>query len=393
MDAFLLSRALIQFNQNTIVELHGNLSAVAVTPDGSLWLASDELQTIERLTQVAPAVFSNHQSFAVNNFVPLFEPEGEIDIEGLAYADGYLWFTGSHSLKRKKAKGKTAEKDITRIAKVEPQPNRYLLARIPVLGNTLVTTCMHPEQPDQRLTAATLQPVGAGNVLLEALREDEHLGPFLATPLADKENGFNIEGLAVRGDRIFLGLRGPVVDGWAVILEIDVTTSEQGSLVLKARPDAPRAYKKHFLALDGLGIRELQWLGDDLLVLAGPTMRAEGAIKLFHWKDALHHTADSLSHRAAEDLTLLFVLPFTPGADQAEGMACLPCLTDRDALLVVYDRPHPSRMVGSDAIFADIFRLPGVYTGDSQLSAESQRQSLSDYSKDLWLTAAEGERA
>lgn len=360
MDAFLLSRALLQFNQKIIADLHGNLSAATVTPDGSLWLASDELQTIERLTQVAPAVFGNHQSFAVSDFVPLFAPEGEIDIEGMDYADGYLWFTGSHSLKRKKAKGKTEEKDIIRIAKVAPQPNRYLLARIPVIGNTLFTTYSHPEHPDQLLTAAALQPVGESNLLLEALREDEHLGSFLATPLADKENGFNIEGLAVRGDRIFLGLRGPVLDGWAVILEIEVTTGEQGGLVLKPWPDTPRAYKKHFLALDGLGIRELQWQGDDLLILAGPTMRAEGAIKLFRWQDALHHSADSLSHRAANDLYLLFALPFILGADQAEGMACLPCLTDQNALLVVYDRPHPSRMVGRDAIFADIFRLPGA---------------------------------
>jgi len=358
MNAFLLSRALLQFNKDTIADLHGNLSAAVVMPDGTLWLASDELQTIERLTQVAPAVFGEHRSFPVADFVTLFEAEGEIDIEGMDYADGYLWFTGSHSLKRKKAKGKREEKAIARIAKVKPELNRYLLGRIPVIGNTLFASCSHPEQPDRLLTAAALPPVGQGNVLLDTLREDEHLGPFLASPLADKENGFNIEGLAARGDRLFLGLRGPVMDGWAIILEIAVDEAEAGVLSLKKEKDAARAYRKHFLALDGLGIRELQWHGDDLLILAGPSMRVEGAMKLFRWKDALHHEDDSLSNAEADDLDLLFVLPLTLGADQAEGMACLPCLNQAKALLVVYDRPHPSRMVGQDGLFADIFRLP-----------------------------------
>lgn len=358
MNAFLLSRALLQFNKDTINDLHGNLSAAVVTPDGSLWLASDELQTIERLTQVAPCIFGEHQAFPVADFVKLFDSEGEIDIEGMDYADGYLWFTGSHSLKRKKAKGKREEKDIARIGKVVPELNRYLLARIPLVGDTLFTACSHPDHPDQQLTAAALQPSGTGNVLIEALREDEHLGPFLAVPLADKENGFNIEGLAACGDRLFLGLRGPVLDGWAIILEIQVQEKQPGVLTLKKTKNASRLYKKHFLRLDGLGIRELQLHGDDLLILAGPSMRVEGAMKLFRWQDALNHTDDSLSHRDSADLDLLFVLPFVLGFDQAEGMACLPCLHQPDALLIVYDSPDPSRMVGKDALWADIFRLP-----------------------------------
>ena len=59
-----------------------------------------------------------------------------------------------------------------------------------------------------------------GNDLTEALRGDEHLGSFLAIP--GKDNGFDIEGLAVAGERLFIGLRGPVLRGWAVILEVEL---------------------------------------------------------------------------------------------------------------------------------------------------------------------------
>ena len=64
---------------------------------------------------------------------------------------------------------------------------------------------------------------------MEALRQDPHLGPFLRTshgeadgkharaPLASKENGFDIEGLAAFDRRLILGLRGPVLRGWAML--------------------------------------------------------------------------------------------------------------------------------------------------------------------------------
>ena len=48
----------------------------------------------------------------------------------------------------------------------------------------------------------------------------------------------------------------------------------------------------------------------------------------------------------------------TPDTDQAEGMACLPCLNQPEALLIVYDRPDPVRMVGEDGVFAEVFQLP-----------------------------------
>lgn len=357
MDAFLLSRALLQF-QGGDADLHGDLSAAALTPDGSLWLASDELRSLERLTQVAPCVFGEHQSFSLGNFVSLYNREDEIDIEGMDYADHYLWFTGSHSLKRKKAKGKRPQKDISRIATVVPEFNRFVMARIPVVGNTLFATCSHPDQPDKTLTAAALQQMGATNALIEALRDDQHLGPFFSFPLGDKENGFNIEGIAVRGDRVLLGLRGPVMDGWAIIIDFEVEEAETGVLTLKQSSDGGNAYQKHFLDLDGLGIRELQFHGDDLLILAGPTMKVEGAMKLFRLKDALSFTADSLTDSDSKQLELVFVLPFTLGSDHAEGLACLPCLNQPEALLIVYDSPHPSRKVGPGALLMDIFQLP-----------------------------------
>ncbi len=71
-----------------------------------------------------------HQSLQLSNFLALPDANSEVDIEGMDYADHYLWFTGSHSLKRTKAKGKHAQKDMTRIAPVQPELNRFLLGRV-----------------------------------------------------------------------------------------------------------------------------------------------------------------------------------------------------------------------------------------------------------------------
>ncbi len=57
-----------------------------------------------------------------------------------------------------------------------------------------------------------------GKDLRDLLEDDEHLAPFLAIP--GKDNGLDVEGIAVRGDRVLLGLRGPVLRGWALVLEL-----------------------------------------------------------------------------------------------------------------------------------------------------------------------------
>ena len=126
------------------------------------------------------------------------EADGEeVDVEGLAYHDGYLWLVGSHSLKRKKPKtGQSVGKAFKQLAKVSSDGNRYLLARIPLVveeGVPVLQACA--EADGQPLVAAQLRGDTKGNDLMQALHDDPHLGAFLAIP--GKDNGFDIEGLAV----------------------------------------------------------------------------------------------------------------------------------------------------------------------------------------------------
>lgn len=66
-------------------------------------------------------------------------------------------------------------------------------------------------------TGETLPFIGDGS-LRNLFASDEYLTPFLNLP--SKENGLDIEGMVVLGDRALFGLRGPVIGGSAVVAEV-----------------------------------------------------------------------------------------------------------------------------------------------------------------------------
>ncbi|MGB0564769.1 MAG: DUF3616 domain-containing protein [Spirulinaceae cyanobacterium] len=358
-NAFLLSRVRLHFADSN-PDLVQQLSAIAFSPDGHLWVGSDEFLTIERLSPLGPNRYGQHQAFHLGDFLDLADDEAEIDIEGLSYSNGYLWVVGSHSAKRKKPKGKKtgpdAQKDIRRLGKIKQDANRYLLARVPLHEGVPVQSCSESKD-HPRLTAACLGKSSSQNLLLDCLEKDKHLGPFLEVGLPSKDNGFDIEGLAVNGQQILLGLRGPVLGGWAVILELELTEGKPGELTFKELDDG-LPYRKHFLDLNGLGIRDLYLHGGDLYLLAGPTMLLPGVMQIFRLRDVLKHQQDTLWPQATDELEWLFDLPYNPSKDNAEGLALFPCLGYEDSLIVLYDAPDPERLPDGSSIFADVFRLP-----------------------------------
>jgi hypothetical protein len=344
-------------------KFHQDLSACALVGN-DLWLGSDELTTVERVTRDEDGNFGEHKTFPLSDYVDL--PSGdeseEVDIEGIAYTDHCLWVTGSHSLKRKKAEGAKPKKAIKKLAEMERETNRFLIARIPLVfdpdtgHSELFKTCVHPDDPTRSLRAAQLFGTGAGNMLVDALRLDEHLGRFLSIPC--KENGFDVEGIAVIGKRVLLGLRGPVLRGWAVIVEIEMEELCENVLKLVRIGPHKRFYRKHFLDLQGLGIRDLCLAGDDLLILAGPTMDLEGAVRVLRWRKIRDRDDEMIL--AAKDLepSLDFSSPNIQAIDKnhAEGLT-LVNPENRDEVIVLYDGPGPERQKQENAVMADIFEL------------------------------------
>ncbi|HEV7325744.1 MAG TPA: DUF3616 domain-containing protein [Bosea sp. (in: a-proteobacteria)] len=158
---------------------------------------------------------------------------GEFDGEGVAYADRSFYIVGSHGCSRHGG---------------EYRPSSFLLARI-APGNGEAGT------PELSWRVADL--LGAAG----------EIAPYLGKTLDADSNGLNIEGLAVVGDRLWLGLRAPSLEGRAFLVG--------GSVAELFKPGSePATDKPQFLAFRAgaqRGVRDLASLADGrLLVLVGP---------------------------------------------------------------------------------------------------------------------------
>jgi hypothetical protein len=324
---------------------HVNLSAVR--SDGRyLWIAGDETATIERLTADEigrPAEYAEHITFPLPDVIKLpGAADEEVDVEGLTRLGPYLWAVGSHSSKRKKLKKEHSDlKAAKRLASVSAEPSRRVLARIAIEDDEPVA-----KTSDGYRSAALGRPG-----LIDYLEDDDHLAPFLRIP--GKDNGLDIEGIAACGEpgqeSLFLGLRGPVLRGWAVVLQLEPRADGDELELQKINGER---YVKHFLDIDGLGIRDLCVHGDDLLILAGPSMDLDGPVRVYRWRGAADLQVADVVHR--DELDRVLDLPFGEGDDHAEGIALLP----DNELLVVYDSPAKARLTEPGVVLADVVSLP-----------------------------------
>ena len=163
---------------------------------------------------------------------------GEFDGEGVAYADRVFYVVGSHGCSRHSG---------------EYRPSSFLLARIaPGNGET--------GMPELSWRVADL------------LAAADEVGPYLGKALDERTNGLNIEGLAVVGDKLWLGLRAPSLDGRAFLVG--------GSVAELFKPGSePATGKPQLLACAAgaqRGVRDLAPLADGrLLVLVGPAQEQE----------------------------------------------------------------------------------------------------------------------
>lgn len=244
--------------------------------------------------------------------IRLLRGNQEIDIEAMAFADGFLYVLGSHSLKRKLLDpDREYLENRARLETVSPEHHRKKLFRVELDEETGLTT-------------STIDVVSLEGVF----EKDPVLGPFTRIPAV--ENGVNIEGLAAEGRTLYLGFRSPVLrEGYVP--------------VMLTRFDAPDDYQLRFLRFRGAGIRSLARVGDGFLVLAAPERRAGRASAIYHW-NGLDQVPGGGKQRGR--LELLLELATVEGGTP-EGLAVVAEHDDYYEVIVVHDGipgGHPLRM-------------------------------------------------
>lgn len=286
-------------------EVIRNLSGGAVIGD-SVYLADDEGRKLLHLRLTAPnryEIAGTVKMTALFDIADETDKKKEFDLEALAVDridedTTRLWLIGSHAMGHAKPEDGTLK--LKRLG-LKRERNRLLFGCVDVdkdglvkgSGRHLRIKPVRETYTTEFLTALRTAPPAASGLLREVsalakISSDAGIGWFTPYTMAStKENGLDVEGLAIRrraGDPTtaiaLVGLRGPVIDGLAVLIEVGIRDHNKRGLKIVGAP------RFHLLDLHGFGIRDLEWRGEDLLILAGPTMTRQRESALFRWNDA-----------------------------------------------------------------------------------------------------------
>jgi hypothetical protein len=166
----------------------------------------------------------------------------------------------------------------------------------------------------------------------DLLERPSEVSPFFGKALDEGSNGLNIEGLAVVGDKLFVGLRAPSLEGKAYILAASLAD-------LFAPGHAPAKEEPEVIAVQlgpktqKIGIRDLAPYEDRLLILAGPAQQqADVSYGLF-----------IVEPRAGARPTLVGTIPDVIEQGKrmsAESVTILGAQSDTLRILIMFDGPE-----------------------------------------------------
>jgi hypothetical protein len=246
----------------------------------------------------------------------------EVDIEGIAWGEEHVYVLGSHSRARKTVDTeKTQEENRKRLKTIKIEPSREQIFRLKVNENG---------ELNGRIKSISLRNLFAKHPILAMFQ-----------PIPSKENGLDIEGLAVGKDEagedaLYLGFRGPVLRGnYAMVMMLKFEKGKFNEKKIKSRQTL------YFLDLHGRGIRGIAEAGNDgFLILAGPVSDAETDDPKLRYAVYLWDGKSSDLSNSPKMTPLCYVSGSDATKAKAEGIELLN--KDRSAgdaysVLIVYD--------------------------------------------------------
>ena len=119
---------------------------------------------------------------------------------------------------------------------------------------------------------------------------------------------------------------------------------------LELQPIGPdgRLYRRHFMDLDGLTVRDLCFQGDDLLILAGPTLPIDWPVSIYRWKNSrgTMNGAERFVWQENHSLELAFQQHLAHSTRKQDNPEALTLLDD-GKVLIICDSPSAPRLSGN----------------------------------------------
>lgn len=278
--------------------------------------AGDELSGIASLNGKDCVVVSNETRCAqmavlerdpwrlrAGEIIPLSAASGdEMDLEAVAAnTKAHCYYVlGSHAVSKQKGKRR---------------PDQEVLARIPADPKTGKPTADRPEDIET-------------TTLMEILRGVPELNGTLGRPL--QQNGLNLEGMTCQDGKLFIGCRGPSLEGAVPVLEMEAEA------LFKSPPPKPTVSQVQFGK--GLGIRDMASLRDgNLLILTG----SSGSPSSEKFPSTQHYDGDKSfslwlwKPGGGAAPTHIAPLPAAPGS--AEGLLVVEESPEGILVLVLFD--------------------------------------------------------
>ncbi len=275
----------------------GNVSALGIVGD-LLLIGSDEGNKVQ--------IFKRQGNrYRLIQEILLNEDGSEVDIEGIACENDIVYIVGSHSWKRPKMKvERTYEKNRKMLEQVLFEESRdYVFefridAEGKVVGNIRKTS------------------------LRSIIRKNKVLRVFSRVP--GKENGVDIEGIAVKNGLLYFGFRGPVLRGNYVPVLVSKFSKELDG------------YELMYVNMGGRGIRDIVSTSDGFLVLGGPVGDGPGSYQLYFWDGRDCVSGKRENGEPTGQCVYLCEIPTAEGA-KAEGVTITKENNNSFEFLIVYD--------------------------------------------------------
>lgn len=268
------------------IEGSRDVSAIGVVGE-FLVLGSDESSKVNVFRREGPR-------YRLLREIALDRPGTEIDIEGIATEGDLVYVIASHSRIRSRRRSRSPGAVVH-----DPARDRIFRFRLDSQGNP---------GPIETRTLRTI------------LDSDPVLAPYCRLP--GKENGVDVEGLAVRNGTLYVGFRGPVLpSGKVPVLMCTFDDPKQSARLVQ-------------VDLKGRGIRDLTRVESGFLILAGPGSSGRGSFQLYRWDGEDGSVKEPLSPSRGQ-VRWLIDLPDQPG--KPEGIALTKETASEWELLVVRD--------------------------------------------------------